>query len=74
MGRAPQETLTHERKGGTDCVNFQVGEFGSPSTIFAFPCGRESSSPADTVGSIDRMFVLGINNLDRVENQKLSGL
>jgi hypothetical protein len=25
----------------TNCVNFQVGEFGSPSTIFYDPCGGE---------------------------------
>jgi hypothetical protein len=30
-----------EGKKGTDCVNFQVGEFGSPSTIFYNPCRRE---------------------------------
>jgi len=28
-------------EGNTDCVNFQVGEFGSPSTIFYDPAGRE---------------------------------
>jgi hypothetical protein len=36
----PGQFLEHqEQNKGTDCVNFQVGEFGSPSTIFYDPVG-----------------------------------
>jgi hypothetical protein len=40
---ADLENLELERAGNrnTNCVNFQVGEFGSPSTIFYDPCGGE---------------------------------
>lgn len=33
------------RRKGTDCVNFHVGEFGSPSTIFYSPVEEKESSP-----------------------------
>ena len=52
---ADLENLKLDRTGNrnTNCVNFQVGEFGSPSTIFYDPCGGEEISPNRCICSIE---------------------
>ena len=57
--------IVHRRRG-TYCVNFHVGEFGSPSTIFESPCGEGESL------ATDRYTKVGDLSYDATAKQKVA--